>query len=158
MNSKKTLLFVCCVLFTFITLVFLLIANFNYHQTYKTYQAIKQQGVETFAYSVKDSCNKGRGVSPSRIYRYEVNSQTYFISAKPEDANIEICTKETLGDRITVYYLPKKPYVKLSKMQLQQGQPSKTSYYFFGVLFSLIFSVYWIGTKYNSYRESQKIP
>lgn len=155
MLSKNLLLFVA-VVSIIVTVIFSFIGNFNYHKTAHTYQTIKQQGIRTSAYSTKTRCNKGRGLSATRLYRYVVNQKQYFIDTVPEDPSLDICDKQSLGDSITIYYLPSNPNIKLSETQLQQGVSSQISYYFLSIIFSIVFLAYWIGTKYSSYKECQK--
>jgi len=74
MLSKNLLLF-AAVVSIIVTVIFSFIGNFNYHKTANTYQTIKQQGIITLAYSTKTRCNKGRGLSATRLYRYVVNQK-----------------------------------------------------------------------------------
>ena len=102
MLSKNLLLFVT-VVSIIVTVIFSFIGNFNYHKAAHTYQTIEQQGIRTSAYSTKTRCNKGRGLSATRLYRYVVNQKQYFIDTVPEDPRLDICDKQSLGDSITIY-------------------------------------------------------
>lgn len=154
---SKSLLAIVLVIFSILILVFSLIAHFNYQKTATTYHSLQHHGITTQAYSIKANCNKGRGLQPTRTYRYEIGQQQYFIETIPENITLNICDMATLGDSITVYYLPDNPYIRLSKQQLEHGQPSQLSYYIFSMLFSIVFLFYWVGTKYSAYKQSQKI-
>lgn len=156
MPSKKISL-VIITLFIIVTLIFSLIAEFNYRKTFKNYQSIKKEGISTLAYSIKTNCNKGRGLPPTRLYRYVVNNREYFIDTTPQQSQLDICDKTSLGDSINVYYLPDNPSIKLSKRQLEQGQPSHCSYFILSLISSIIFLAYWIGTKFSSYREFKNL-